>query len=42
MVLFGQGLGKLFSLGNGGNLYFSSYQTEGQSLGQSDPVVAEC
>lgn len=42
MVLFGQGLRKLFSLGNGGNLCFSSYQADGHSLGQPDLVVAEC
>lgn len=41
MVLFGQGFRKLFSLGNGGNLCFSSYQADGQSLGQPDPVAAE-
>lgn len=41
MVLFGQGFRKLFSLGNGGNLCFSSYQADDQSLGQPDPVAAE-
>lgn len=42
MVLFGQNLGKFFSLGNGGNLYFTVYQADGQSSGQPDPVAAEC
>lgn len=41
MVLFGQSLGKLFSLGNG-NLYFTVYQADGQSSGQPDPVATEC
>jgi len=34
MVLFGQSLGKLFSLGNGSNLNFIAYLADGQSSGK--------